>query len=143
MASDYEKFEKQVSKIREINGTYLSEFTQWLKSKGLSAKTIDNHVTNIEFYINEFLCYDDALDVTHGCRMISRFLGDWFIRKTTWASCGNIKSYAAGIKKFYEFMLEKGVIEQDDYDELRETIKDEMPDWLEAMKQDEESDFDW
>ena len=141
MASEYEKFEKAVGKIRETNNAYLTEFSQWLKDKGLAAKTIDNHVTNVEFYINEFLCYDDALDVKQGCYQVSQFLGDWFIRKTTWASCGNIKSNAASIKKFYAFLLEKGVIRQEDFDELRETIKDEMPDWLEIMRQDEEIDY--
>ena len=121
----------------------MTEFSQWLKDKGLAAKTIDNHVTNVEFYINEFLCHDDALDVKQGCYQVSQFLGDWFIRKTTWASCGNIKSNAASIKKFYAFLLEKGVIRQEDFDELRETIKDEMPDWLEIMRQDEEIDYNW
>ena len=62
------------------------------------------------------------------------FLGDWFIRKTVWGSCANIKSNAVSLKKFYTFMFEKGYISSENIEELKETIKDEMPDWLEELK---------
>ncbi|MCL1873487.1 MAG: phage integrase SAM-like domain-containing protein [Clostridiales bacterium] len=140
---DYQEYEKKVEEIHKINNTYLSEFEEWLSNKGLSEKTIKNHVNNVDFYINYFLCYYDALDVTYGCYKISSFLGDWFIRKALWSSCAHIKSNAAGIKKFYGFMLEKGVIDQDDYENLKEDIKDEMPDWLEEMQSYDDRCYDW
>jgi site-specific recombinase XerD len=134
MNFDYEAYEKERDAIREVNELHLAGFEKWLKSSGLSQKTIDRHVSNVEFYINDFLCYYDAEDVQHGCYRVGRFLGDWFIRKAMWSSCTGIRSYAASFKKFYQYMLAVNVIEQKDYDMLCETIKEELPDWLDAMR---------
>ena len=133
--SELEKLEKEQNAVRKANETHLKNFEEWLKNQGLTNKTVRNHLVNVEFYINDFLCYYDALDVKHGCYKISNFLGDWFIRKAMWSSGAQIKTNAASIKKFYAFMLEIGVVEQKDYDELTETIKEEMPDWLDEMEQ--------
>ena len=144
MASDYEIYEQKCKEIRDSNNIHIDNFEKWLKNQGLAKKTIDNHIGNIDFYINEFLCYYDANDVTQGCYEISHFLGDWFIRKAMWASCANIKSNAGSIKKFYAFLLESGVVvTQEDFDTLCTTIKDEMPDWLDEMKQYDEMIDDW
>lgn len=140
MEFDYELYEKKCKKIKVANGIHLDNFEKWLQEQGLTKKTIDNHVSNVDFYINDFLCAYDAQDVTQGCYKISQFLGDWFIRKALWSSCANIKSNAASIKKFYSFLLDSGVVTQEDYDMLCETIKDEMLDWLDEMKR--YDDFD-
>ena len=47
------------------------------------------------------------------------------------------------MKKFYAFMLESGVVEQKDYDELCKTIKDKMSDWLDEMERYEDMDEDY
>ena len=134
MSLEYEEYERKCNEIHKTNKGYLAEFEQWLANKGLTQRTIDNHVTNVDFYINHYLCYYDALEVWHGCYGIGMFLGYWFIRKAMWSSCGNIKSSAAGIKKFYRFLLESNVIEQEDYDTLCLSIKAEMPEWLDEMR---------
>ena len=60
-----------------------------------------------------------------------------------WASQTSIKSNAASLKKFYVFLFEKGLIKKEDLNELEETIKDEMPEWLAELKQyDDESDIE-
>ena len=59
----------------------LNNFEAFLIDKGLTSKTISQHMMNVDFYINEFLCYYDVLLVTQGCHKISEFLGDWFIKK--------------------------------------------------------------
>jgi len=132
------------NEIEKANKKHLKVFEKWLQDSGLASKTIDNHVTNVEFYINDFLCGYFEKDVTQGCYKIDRFLGDWFIRKAMWSSCPYIKGNAASFKKFYACMLENGVVEQKDYDALCETIKENMPTWLYEMKRYEamaDSDF--
>lgn len=62
------------------------------------------------------------------------FLGYWFIRKAMWASPSSIKGSAASLKKFYAFLQEKGLIDIDDLDDLKETIKEDMPEWLATLK---------
>ena len=60
-------------------------------------------------------------------------MGFWFIKKAMWASKPSIKSNATSIKKFYEFMLEKGNIDKEDYIDLKEEIKNKMQEWLDTM----------
>jgi intergrase/recombinase len=133
--SDYDEYEANCKKIRVNNKIILDEFETWLKSADISNKTVSNHVSNIDFYINEYLLYEDTIEAKDGIQEVSMFFGDWFIRKAVWASQASIKSNAASLKKFYTFLLEKGIIEKEDLLELAETIKDEMPEWLATVKQ--------
>ena len=59
---DYEKYEEDCDKIRRSNTDLLNEFESWLKTSGLTSKTINSHRSNIDFYINEFLLYEDATE---------------------------------------------------------------------------------
>jgi site-specific recombinase XerD len=132
---DYEKYEKECDRIRQDNIQLLEKFDAWLEEKGLADDTIQKHVSNIEFYINYFLLYEEAIEAKDGALKIGIFLGYWFIRKAMWSSVQHIKNNAASLKKFYKFMLEKGQIEQEDLDDLHEIIKEEMPDWIDAMRE--------
>ena len=131
---DYEKYEKECKKIKKVNEALLNEFEIWLKSSGLSDKTINNHLSNIDFYVNEYLLYEDATEAKDGVHAIDMFLGYWFIKKAMWASQSSIKSNAASLKKFYTFMYEKGLIDKEELIDLKETIKDNMPEWLATLK---------
>ncbi len=129
----YEQYEQDCERIRGDNEKLLAEFEKWLSDKKLSPKTIANHYDNVEFYIDEFLLYEEAIDASDGVYEIDYFLGFWFIKKAMWASKSTIKSNATSIKKFYEFMLEKGNIDKEDYIELKEEIKNNMQEWLDTM----------
>jgi hypothetical protein len=131
---DYEKYEAACKKIRHANEGLINDFAASLKSAGLAKATIDKHVYNVAFYINEFLLYEDAVEAREGVHSVSTFLGYWFIRKALWASQASIKSNAASIKKFYALLAEKGLVDQADYVMLGESIKEEMPEWLEAVR---------
>ena len=131
---DYEKYKNECNKIRADNKKLLNDFRCWLQNKKLVDKTINNHISNVNFYINEFLLYYEAYEAKEGYNLIDMFLGNWFIRKAIWASCTNIKTNAASLKKFYTFMFEKGYISSEDLKELKEIIKEEMEEWLENLK---------
>ncbi len=134
MATDeYEKYERACAKVKKDNATLLASFEQWLVTKGLGKKSVKEHVKNADFYINTYLLYDEAIPAKEGVWRISSFLGYWFIRKALWSSRNSIKENAASLKKFYTFMLEKSEIDADDLQELKETIKEEMDEWLEAV----------
>ena len=62
----YEQYEKECKKIRKENEAPLSVFKTWLSSKNLTRKTIDRHISNVDFYINEFLLYEDAIKAADG-----------------------------------------------------------------------------
>ena len=100
----------------------------------MSVKTINNHVSNIDFYINEYLLYEDATKAKDGVHAVGMFIGYWFIRKAMWASQTSIKGNATSLKKFYSFLQEKGLIDREDLSDLKQTIKEDMPDWLATLQ---------
>jgi len=129
----YEQFEKECKKIRKENEALLSAFEAWLSNKKLVRKTIDRHMSNVDFYINNFLLYEDAIKAVEGMDEIGFFLGYWFIKKAMWSNKAAIKENAASLKKFYQYLYEDGKITRDSLQNMKETIKEEMPEWLATM----------
>ena len=142
MADDYEKYERECKRIRRENEKLLDGFADWLAAKGLSVATVDRHCENIEFYVNTFLLYDDTETAAEGVYSVRMFLGYWFIRKAMWASRASIKANAASLRKFYTFMVEKGKVDREDFNVLKRTIKNEMPEWLAALERYDDPDID-
>ena len=130
MVDEYEQYEMDCERIRESNKKLLEAFAVWLRQSGLSSKTVETHTANVDFYLNEFLLYEDAEEPEEGVRRIGMFLGYWFIKKAMWASASSIKSNAASLKKFYTFLQERGAVSEDELDWLKGVIKEEMPEWL-------------
>ena len=131
---NYDKYEKNCKKIRKENKNLLDDFKSWLFEKGLKDKTVNNHISNIDFYINEFLLYEDAVKAKDGTNAIGMFLGYWFIKKAMWSSPAQIKSNATSLKKFYTFMYEKRKISKEDLQDMKNIIKEDMPEWIATMK---------
>jgi hypothetical protein len=129
---DYEEYEKKCEQIQAENERHLEAFEAWLIEKGLSEKTIYNHLGNIEFYLNTYLQREDAIDMKQGCYQLDNYFGYFYIRKCLWSTPNNIKTTAASLKKFYRCMLENGMIESEDYEDLCETIKENMEEWQET-----------
>ena len=138
----YEKYEKDCKSIRQSNEKLLNKFHDYLVKKDLSQKTIKEHVSNIDFYINEYLLYYDANLPQEGLFKIDCFLGDWFPRKALWASVTSVKSYIASFKKFYSWMVNQGLNTSEDVKEMKEYIKEDKEEWLEGVQyEDENSDY--
>lgn len=142
MCDDYAEYEKQCERIRRENAKLLEAFADWLTAKGLSEATVAKHRANMEFYLNEFLLYEDALKAEDGVCRIGMFLGYWFIRKAAWASRASIKSNAVSIQKFYTFMLGMGRVKQEDLDWLKTRTREEMPEWLATLARYDDPDID-
>ena len=125
---NYEKFVEENTKLNE---TYLELFKKDLTEKGLSEKTIKNHMSNAELYINDYLTYYEIIPALQGWKSVGMFFGYWFIRKALWASPANIKSTASSVKKFYKCMLENNLIEASNYEYVDYVIKEQMEYWIE------------
>lgn len=141
---EMDEYVELLEKTRKENGQYLEIFKKDLQTQGLKDQTIQKHIFNIDFYINDFLnCYE-IQNMSEGCYDINTFLGGWFIRKASWSSSANIKANAASIKKFYKSMLNHGFVKLEDYNFLCLTIKEDMERWLLNLKEYEtenEDDF--
>ena len=137
MIMDYKEYEKQVELIKKDNKKLLTAFRKELEDKGLSEKTIGNHINNVSVYIDYYLCYYEPAAAQEGCNgyAVSSFLGSFFIRKAMWSSPAQVKSTSVSIKKFYGWMLKATeLIDKDSYKDLCDTIKSEMPHWQENSR---------
>ena len=94
---DFEAYEKECEEIRKENSAFLKLFEDDLVAAGLSKKTIRNHVSNVDFYINEYLLREDVLSMEEGVSRIDSFLGYFFIHKCMWSTPGTIKRTALHI----------------------------------------------
>jgi len=139
---EHQKYERACKRIKKDNAKLLEQFDQWLSGKGLSEKTVRRHVENADFYINTFLLYEDAIPAKERASRISMFLGYWFIRKAMWASPSAIRENAGSLKKFYTFMQEQGKVSAEALQDLKETIKEEMPDWVGTVERYDDPDID-
>ena len=79
---NYEKYEEDCKEIKKTNERLLNEFEGWIKASGVSDKTVNSHISNIDFYVNEYLLYEDAIEAKHGVDEVEMFFGYWFIKKT-------------------------------------------------------------
>jgi site-specific recombinase XerD len=138
----YKKYEEDCKKIREDNERLLTDFETWLIFSCLTPQTIVKHIANIDFFINEYLLHEDAIEAIEGVHSVSMYLGDWFIKKAMWASPTSIRGNAASIKKFYTFMVTKSLVRQQVLEILVQTIKKDMPAWLARIKLHDQEAFE-
>ena len=117
-------YDDAVKSIHKRNNNLIYNFEDWMKRSGLSEKTIDKHTSNIDFFLNEYLVYQDRNDsdeyielcqAEDGIEMIDDFLGYWFIKKAMWSSENSIKENITSIKKFYTFMQSLNLISKRDF----------------------------
>ena len=66
LESSYEEYERACEERRAENEGYLNEFEEWLIAAGLSDKTIQRHLSNVDFFINTYLLREDAYGIEEG-----------------------------------------------------------------------------
>jgi hypothetical protein len=126
MNNDYENACEQ---IRQENARFLDDFVSLLRSQRLAPSTVKKHRDNVDFFINEFLLYEDAKSPDEGIGEVDAFLGDWFIRKAMWSTPSAIKSNATSLYKFYAFMAALDRVTPSQLAELQQTIVRCLPVW--------------
>ena len=52
-----DNYENEVNKNVKRNEKFLLEYEKYLEDKGSTDKTIKKHVSNMEFFLNDFLNY--------------------------------------------------------------------------------------
>ena len=135
---DYLDFSEQ---NEDTNHEYLLLFQEDLENAGLKQKTIYNHLSNANLFINDCLIYNMDATMEEGVTMLDDFLGDFFIRKCMWSTPATVKTTAASLKKFYKSMAEHGKIEKKDYDYVCRDIKESMEYWQECCAEYNNPDF--
>ena len=138
--SDYDR---EVKQIRSYNQPILEEFQLWLGKSGLAPKTVKSHSENIDIFA-EYLTYYEPL-----CRLdeadssyVYGFLMDWYPRKAMWASEAYTRAYMASFRKFFQYLGECNRIEQTIVDDVRETLKENKGEFLDAVAFDD-TEYEW
>ena len=67
----------EFKKILSEDEKYLDEFQLSMEQKGLSKKTIQKHLSNVAFFLEDYLLYYEAELKQEGVHLISSFLGDY------------------------------------------------------------------
>ena len=86
---DYEQYIKACQTIQKTNNLLLQLFEEDLVKSGLKEKTIRRHLSNVDFFLNEFLIRAGALPMEEGISMLDEYLGNFFIRKCMWSTPAN------------------------------------------------------
>ena len=145
-------YDEIVQSIHKRNKSLIDSFRGSLKRGGLGESTINKHIDNISFFLNEYVTYQDISQndnetvlchAEDGIGLVDDFLGYWFIRKAMWSNENSIKSNIISIKKFYSFMQSLNLISKDDLQILQKEIKDYKSEWIDAVNRynDLEEDF--
>ena len=133
---------KDGGRSKEDKDASLAVFATYLRGRGLKEKTIENHLFNVEFYLDTYLARMGNASVREGIDLLEGFLGNFFIHDCMWSSKASIKSTAASIKKFYRCMAWQGVVTREQYRALCAQIKERQPDWIAELEAWERGDLD-
>ena len=130
---NFEEYERQCELRRQENEKYLKAFQSTLETSGLSRKTIDGHLSNVDFYLNTFLLREEPCKMEEGMSgwWVEEYFGDFFIRKCMWSTPGNMKTTAASVKKFYKCMADLEYVDREEYQDMCAYIKENMKQWQE------------
>lgn len=142
---DYDEEPDEAISARKENKKYMDMFLKDLKASGVSDKTIQNHMDNVDFYLTDYLPFTDeeCTDMKAGAEAFNLrdFFGYFYIHKCMWSTPNNLKTTGASIKKFYKCMADHGEISKDKYKELCTLFKEEMSDWQEECRRFNDDDF--
>lgn len=142
---DDEDEDEAFAALAQENQKYLKVFEAELREAGLGEKTIERHLTNVSFYLNDFVPrYSDHPSMADGISQesLSIFFSDFYIYHCIWSTPNNLKTTAASIKKFYRSMTAHGFIGPEAYLELCELFKECMAEWQELCRAADEEDGD-
>ena len=146
---DFDEEPEETIEARKENKQYMDLFLKDLQAAGLTQKTIDTHMENVDFYLTDYLPYtdEDPADMKSGAETynLRDFFGYFYIHKCMWSTPSNLKTTGASIKKFYKCMADHGKISMDKYKNLCKLFKDEMVDWQEECRRfnEDDDDFYW
>jgi site-specific recombinase XerD len=129
--TDTSDYDVRVRATQAANQPILNAFEVWLEQSGLSEKTIQIHVSNIDFFTNYLVYYEPLkkLDEANSGD-VWVFLDDWFPRKALWASITSVTSYLASFKKFFRWMGETGRVSPQTVADVLEILKEERGTFL-------------
>ncbi|MGR5070329.1 hypothetical protein [Vibrio alfacsensis] len=137
---DYEEYQLLAEQQRDANNQLLDKFEEHLKSEGLSEQTVSKHLSNLDFYVNHYLLYEEIIEPENGIDEVGYFFEGWFPRKAMWSNPTSVNATITALKKFYKYLLLQGCITKYKYSELLDTIKESKSEWVSYYQP---IDYEW
>ena len=129
-------YDRQVAEIQSYNAPLYEQFAAWLTASGLSERTVQSHVENVQFFADHYLTYSEPLrrvdeaDVSD----VGFFLSDWFLRKAMWSSPSAVRSNVASFKKFFQWMGQQGHMDAETVAEILLDLKENRAEYIEGAE---------
>ena len=126
-------YDRQVAEIHSYNAPFYEQFAAALTASGLSERTVQSHVENVQFFADHYLTYSEPLrrvdeaDVSD----VGLFLSDWFLRKAMWSSPSAVRSNIASFKKFFQWMGQQGHMDAEAVAEILLDLKENRAEYIE------------
>lgn len=127
--------EDNLNKIFEFNQRYIDKFSDYLKENKLKEKTINKHIDNIVFFLNNYLTREYVYSLFNSADSLNDFFSYFFIHKCTFANVNSMKEFVATFRYFYKYLYENKYINKETYDYTEFLFKEEKENWLEKMKE--------
>lgn len=142
-----EKWEEFRDLLVEQNKKLLTAFKKYLiEGKGLSKKTANRHIEQLDFYLNIYLSDYEKVTPTTSVDSVYSFLGDFFVRKNLSSSQTSLKQTGSALKKLYQFLYEAGEISKNNLDDTNEFIRSgiqEGEEYLSSIMDDDDDLWFW
>jgi len=120
--------------IREKNKKLVDGFEKHLQQNNLSHKTIKSQTLDLDFFTEYLVYYEPFQELSEiDSSDVGEFLGDFFPRKALWANQASVKQYITVFKKFFKWMIDIDLMQDEEYQHLLDEIKESKEDWLEAV----------
>lgn len=105
------------------NRLILSAFQLYLEQhEKLTKKTVNKHLTNIEDYLSGYLIFYGYDLAVSNFEVISDFFS-WGARKNVWISESAVKKAGLSMKKFYQFLIAAGEVNESAMPDIREQLE--------------------
>lgn len=136
---DYDAWVEEISKA---NNKIIDEFEQFLNTKKLSKKTINQHIDNVDTFANYYLTtYSYCGTIFDGYKNFEDFFGYWLITKYLIISKSFMTAMIVSMKKFYTFLFLTDYIDQNSCADALASLKYGKEEWLEQLKMYEDGTY--
>ena len=126
--------EPEYEAIYAFNDKYFKEYKDYLETtKGFTKKTINKHYYRVSFFINEHLTRYLKDTIFNPSGSLEDYFGYFLLYKCMFTTKNYIIDSCSSIISFYKFMLEKGYVTKNVYDDILFNIEDGKERWIEEL----------
>ena len=122
--NEYLEWTEKVNEAEAYHEKLINGFENWLIEKGVGAKTIKRHISNISFFANQYLLRYEIKLIHENPNETINFLEGYFVDKCMWANKESMKNYISSFNKVYTYFNEQGLISDTSLQIMKSELKE-------------------